>query len=274
MEDEIVETPEAAPEPSETTETPAVETAETPAVETQPEPPALNWEDEDIRTRAAEALSHIEKWGDPTEVERAIAIDQALRTEEGVTALLYEAGKALGISEDSIKALFGGTEEAAPAEEAPAEPADDETLTWGEAKRLMEEQMERLLTEKVEKPRQEQEQQRAVAAASDAVKSTLAELGVKDDAEVRSVLAQAQAFVGEDELDPDKLKAAVRKGFEEHKSIVQKRSRDYIEGKKTVKETVPSSIKGTAPGGEALPEPKDLAEAKARARKSGLFGSR
>jgi hypothetical protein len=52
---------------------------------------------------------------------------------------------------------------------------------------------------------------------------------------------------------------------------VQKRSREYIEGKKTAKESVPASIKGTAPGGESLPEPKNLEEAKARVRAQGLI---
>lgn len=246
-----VEAPVTEPAP---VETPATE----PAV-VEPVAPVYDWADESIQTRAAEALTHLEKWGSPDDVNRALEIDRALKTEEGITGLFVQAGRALGLTPEQMDALF------APAETAPAEVEEvdpDRVLTWKEAQELFQKQ----LAEAQTKTTAEQAQERQVEVARTTVNETLAALGVTEQAEVEAVLAAGQRHLADGDFDPAHITAAVRKGFADYEKAARARAEKYLQGKITNAQTLPGSIGANPPGGVELPEPQNVDEAKARAR--------
>lgn len=242
MLEEIIET---LPEGEETTTTEPVGTT-TPVIES----PAVDWTNAEQQTRAAEALERLAKWGDPTGVDQALAIQHALTTEEGITALFEKAGAALGVSADKLAALFG-VEEVEPEDE-------DRPLTVREMKELM--------AKEVTGPAAQREQAARDATASATVQSVLGELKVTDDAEVRAVLAAGQRYLEDGDFDPDHIKAAVRKGYADYERAAKARFVAYVGKKVQDAKDLPGSIGGNSPGGETLPEPKNVDEAMARAR--------
>lgn len=237
-------------------ETPAAEVTETPEV--VEEAPAFDWADEALQTRAQEAISHLEKWGDPTAVEQALAIQAALNTEEGITQLFVQAGRSLGLGQDKLEALFG--EEVA-AEET-EEIDEDRVLTVKEARELFAKET----AEAQRKSSSQREVEAAQATAQAAVTSTLSDLKITDPAEINAVLTLGQQFLADDDVDPEHVKAAVRKGWAEYERVVKERAKKYVTGKVENAAKLPGSIGGAAPGGDDLPEPKSVEEAKQRVR--------
>lgn len=223
--------------------------------------PTYDWADADLQTRASEALTHLEKWGSPDDVNRALEIDRALRTEEGVTSLFVQAGRSLGLSPEQLDALF------APAEVAPAETQEEvdpeRVLTWKEAQELFQEQFKAAQTSTAA----QQQEERQVEVARTAVSSTLTELGLTDQAEIDAVLAAGQRHLPDGDFDPDHIKAALRKGFTDYETAVKARATKYLGTKIEQAQTLPGSIGASPPGGVTLPPPQNVEEGKARARK-------
>lgn len=252
-------------------ETPAVET--TPVVEETPAAPVYDWADESIQQRAAEALQRLETWGDPTSVDKALEIQRALATEDGLTQLFVEAGKALGVGVDKLQGLFAVEAPAAPTAPAVEEEEDpDRILTAAEARAMAQKEFDRLFGERQAQSQQQAEQERAVAAVRGAIDSTLSDLKVdpKNEGVTRAVLALADSHLTSpaDQMNPEKVKAAIRKGYAEYQQQVEAAAKAYIESKAAQHEQLPSSIGGSnTAGSEGTPEPKNVAEGIIAARR-------
>ena len=243
-------------------ETPAVEEqepVEEPVVEETPV--EFDWEDEAIRQRAIEALQFSEKYSSQaSDIERALQLDAALKTEDGITQLFLQAGKALGFGPDELeKVLFPGE---APAEEVEEED-EDRVLTLREAKEL--------LAKQVFQPAAEAERVARESAARDAINSTLADLKITDEVERQAVLAMADQHIAPNDLSPESVRAAIRKAYTAYEAAAKARAEEYIRAKLKDQAKVPGSISGKSAGGDELPEPQNVEEARARVR-ARLFG--
>jgi len=223
--------------------------------ETVEDAQSVDWADEAQQARAIAALDRLERYGDEATVEQAIAIQAALQTEEGVRTLFEKAGQALGVNADQLAALF---DVAPPTEVVDDDP--DRVMTYREFKELMEKE--------VTGPAAQRAQDALHATATATVNSALATLGVTDPAEVRAVLAAGQQYIKDGDFDPAHIKEAVEKGFAEYERTAKARFNAYVGKKVADKKTLPGSIGGNSPGGEAMPEPTSLAEAKKRAREA------
>lgn len=199
-------------------------------------------------------------------VERALALHQKVQTDEGVVQLFYEAGRAMGLTNPQIDKLFdaqtGGGEGEAEG------PADDELITWGQAKEL--------LQREVIQPFAKQTQAQAETQARGAVDSTLKELGVTDNETAAAILQMGDKYLNGD-LSPVNVAQAVKRGHEDFVKLVTKNAQGYVTKKAAVAKRVPKAPAGTSGGGtaaDALPEPKSVKEAirRARLRSAGGLG--
>lgn len=215
----------------------------------------IDWADEAQQAKAVAALERVARYGDEATVEQAIAIQAALQTEEGVRTLFEKAGQALGVTAEKLASLFAVDTTPEADEDDP-----DRVMTYREFKELMEKEVTGPAAQRA------QEAQHATATAT--VNATLATLGVTDAAEVRAVLAAGQQFIKDGDFDPAHIKEAVEKGFAEYERAAKARFTDYVAKKVADKKALPGSIGGNSPGGDALPEPTSLAEAKKRAREA------
>ncbi len=196
-------------------------------------------------------------YGGKDAVEAAMRLHQATQTEDGVMRLFFEAGRAMGLPLSAIEQVFRGgpAEPAAPAE---PEPADDDVITWGQVKQL--------LQREVLEPFAQTEAQRTEAAARSAVASVRSELGIEDEATWAAVLQLGDRYLG-DNLSPDNVRAAVKKGHDDFISLVKANAVKYVQGKVATKAAVPKAPSGgTAPTAAPAEEPKTVEEAIKRAR--------
>lgn len=235
-------------------------TPEAPEAPEAPADPAYDWSDSDVQTRAQEALAHIERWGSPEDVSRAVEIDKALQTEAGVTSLFVQAGRSLGLSDAQLDALF------APASPVVTEPVEEEdpdrVLTMKEARELF---AKELATQQTQTAEQAAQTQRETLAQS-TLAETFTTLGVTDEVEKQALLAAADKF-HDGSLDPERIRASLRKGFAELERVANARRETYLRGKLEGAAALPSSIGAASPGSVSLPEPQTVAEALVRARK-------
>src|SRR6478609_5508867 len=176
-------------------------------------------------------------YGGEDRVKDAIAISEALATDEGVEALVREGLAAMGLDAEAALALARG-------EEAPD---PDEILTRAQLD-------ERLRQERESFTSQLRKQQEVEARG--AVEGALTELGVADDADARAmVLTYAQKHVsGPDETDPRKLIAAVQAGHADYERAMEAAAAAYVAKKAQTAQTVPSPLRGGgAPANETAP---------------------
>lgn len=272
----------AAPAPAPAPEAPAAVTpAEAPAAEggaapvsgtapadTPPadQPAPVDWE---ARVR--------DEWGGEDKVKSALDIHSALQTREGIQALAWESLRALGVGDDRIKGLFG-----APAVSAPADGGEEtiEALLADQERVLTPKEVARIVEHYQSQDREERSQreseERAHAEVQSVVSATVTELGVAgDDRDV--VLTLANQFlvdhfgrpVEATQATPDQIKGAIRQGHAKFQEIVAREAKAHLESKGAAHDALPQPLTGgSASGGEALPEPSNLDEAKARVRKA------
>lgn len=272
MADEVLDAESAAGTPAgdATTETPAAPAE--PSEWDDPEPLAegqmqfdrdyvtkLRDREAKYRIRARELHETVDKFGGAERIERAIAMLDDASTEEGVTKLFIEAGQALGLGFKEMEALFdasdAATAEAAQAAAA-AGPADDDVMTFAEAKKLIEEQ--------VLNPQREAEERRVLATAQATVADALKDVAKEDHA---AVLALGQPHIADGDFDPDHIRAAIRKGVEELANARTRDREEYLKQKLAELEATPGSTAGSgAPGAEGTPPPTNWEDAKKRAR--------
>lgn len=214
--------------------------------------------------------ARITEWGGEDEVQAALGLRDALRTRDGVEALLYEAAGALGVGHDKVRELLGAGQ-AAPDPGRP-EPVDidalladpDRVLTAGEVAQLFEAQR-----------RQDQEAQRRQAAAvslASAVDTTFTDLKVADAEDRETILRIADGYLNvvPGVTTPEQVEQAVRKAHAAFQDKVRRHAEDVLRERHQVHEQLPSPLPaaGGGSGGQPLAEPQTVAEAKARVRAS------
>lgn len=198
-------------------------------------------------------------YGGKDTIDKAVAIHQALQTEDGVWNLFFQAGRSLGLGVREIEALFAQQQGGGEPEGSP-EPDDDDVMTYGQFKAM--------LNEQVLAPWQQTQQATAEAAARSAIDTTCLELGVKDTQVRDAVLRLGDKYLSDD-ISPQKVQAAVRRGFADYQTLLKGERQKAVTQKREAGATVPKSPAGAvagAPAQDAGNEPKDVAEAIRRAR--------
>lgn len=213
------------------------------------------------RIKARDLSQDVEKLGVPlTEAQAAVELTKRLQTDDGVIQMFIETGQALGLGFAELEAMFAKSDEATATAAAEGAPADDDVLTWKEAREL--------LQKEVLEPQQRAAQQAAIAQAHSAIDSTFKDLNVTDETDRQAILALGQAHIQDGDFDPEHVRAAVRKGYEllEVRKTAAKEA--YLAEKLAAGEGVPTNTGAAgAPGGqEPPPPPQNMDDAKARAR--------
>jgi hypothetical protein len=239
--------------------TPAPPAGESVAEPAPPATPVVDW------------AQRIEEWGGEDEVKAAVALRNTLRTREGVVELMYDAARALGLPLSEVERLLTGGRPAAPAgvdvdqeptiEELLADP--ERVLTAGEVAKLLEHR---------ERQRQAQAQaELALERIRTTIASTLDELKVADEQDRQIILALADGMLGEEagpNTDPAKIKSAIVRAHAAFQQKVSQQAQQWVTEKHEVHSNLPGPMPaGSGPGGgEPLPEPQNVEEAKRRAR--------
>lgn len=200
-------------------------------------------------------------FADETEAQAAQRLYQATQSEDGVISLFLEAGRNLGLGLKEMQALFDDLSGQEPAEE----PDLDEPLTRGE---FLAEQQKR------EAAAAAAEAERVRSAASSAVDSTMAELGVaptldgKPNPAYALVLQLGDKHFDDKNITPESAAEAVRRGHAEYQALVERESQAYLARKKAKADAVPAAPVGAGPAAEPpAEEPTSVAEAIKIARK-------
>lgn len=198
------------------------------------------------------------EYGGADAVRQAAELHKSLQTEDGVWDMFFQAGRALGLGVREIEALFNAQQ----AEPDAAGPADDDVMTYGQFKAMME--------ETVTKPQQVRDQQMAEAMARQSIDSTINALGVQDQG-IRDAILQLGDRYLSDDISPAAVKKAVEQGHADYLKLVAAERAKYVSDKREQGAGVPKAPAGgsTAPAtadGQFGEEPKDITEAIKRAR--------
>ena len=208
---------------------------------------------------AVDWAGRVTEWGGEEEIKGAIALQDALRTREGVAALFQEAANALGIGEKAA-ALFGGADTEQSETESPedllADP--DRVLTAGEVARLMEHQRQQ--------DQRQQDQAQHAASVRSSIDSVFSELGIVDqDRDV--VFALADKLHGDAAVTPESAAAAIRRANETFNAQVVAAAQKIITDKAKANAGLPKlPPSGGSSGSAQADEPRNLEEAKKRVR--------
>lgn len=228
-------------------------------------------------------------------VRNAMAVQESLRTEQGVRQMAANALVTLGYDPQQVRELLTG--QAPPVEEQwQAQPdllgdvPDEEPveLTAGDVRALLDAAAQRAAqaaiqqTEQKVAPLQQQiaeSNQRAMFQLTD--NAVIAVLGAPpEDAAQRQayadrvdqVVGRAQQYYDPNRWsDPAMVSAAITRANAELTAADDARYNAYLESKRQTMLAQPPNTAGSAAGSEPIPEPKNLAEATKLARESGFF---
>lgn len=273
--DEIVEGAPAATPPAEAATTPqSGEPAAAPAA-----PPAAS--DDPFAA-----------YGGKDEVEAALAVAQGLRTEAGVRLMVAQGLAALGKDPEQVRLFMEGklsaAQEAALVQEAtaPADPlaeiGDDDVITGQELRAYVQRAVEQATAQALEavKPIQDQVQNDRQARQRQVTDATLIELLAEngdpatiDATRAQDVLDGALKYLTEETFyDPTAIRNALVRANADVEARDEARYQAYLNRKKAVADQLPPVVGGgTPPGGEELPEPQNMEEARDRLRREGFF---
>lgn len=204
-------------------------------------------------------------YGGPDEVKAAVDWYKRANDPEGALETFFALGRSMGLGVREIENLFyaqqGQQAPAQPEPQAPG-PADDDVMTYADFKKYMAE-----MQEQVQQPIQQLQRQQQFERAQQTVQSTIQQLGIEDDATKAAVLQLGDRYLGDD-LSPQNVANAVRRGHADFIALVQANADKYRKQKAAQAKSVPKAPKGGGPAGvEPEPEPRDIKEAIARARK-------
>lgn len=227
----------------------AIETPETPAAE------APDWE------------ARVTAWGGADAIDDAVALQQALQTQEGVRALFEAAGRSLGFGDDKIAGWF------ADGETPPAEKADpwadivgddpDRPLTAADVAKML----DRVVSERVEGPLQERQAAEYQATVRQNVRAGLDHIGITDQKVAQIVCNLADQYVTDADLtDPTRVREALNRAYTDWQGLAKQAQDKYVAEKKEQAAAQPKKLAGGTSGAEAAPEPQSVAEATARVR--------
>lgn len=213
-----------------------------------------------------------DEWGGEDRVSRALRVDDALQTRDGVTALAWEALRALGVGDKAIESLFGGDQPADDGQETIedllADP--DRVLTAAEIARVLEHRD----TQREAKTAEERAFEEWKQTVDSTVDKALSDLKFDGDDETRQVvLTLGDKFLpvpGDvSKATPQQIAHAVRKGYDVWQGLVKAQAEAYVQSKADVHSKLPSPLpSGQGSGGEAPPEPQSIEEAKKAVRAS------
>lgn len=214
----------------------------------------------------APAADPFAEYGGADSVKDAVALQRALATPEGVKALFMEAGRAQGLGDDKLDALFKKEVAAGndPIAELLADP--DRQLTAKDVIQLLDSRETKLRADIAA----EAGSQSHATAMSNAIDSAFTEFKVgEDDRSVVLALADKALGIDAAKATPQQAADAIRKGKEQFDKLVADKAEAYVKAKAEQRNTLPAPLTGgSTTGGTPLPEPTSLAEAKARVRES------
>jgi hypothetical protein len=234
-------------------------------------------------------------FGGEEQVRLAHQVQEALRTEQGVRALVANGLSALGYEPEQIRQALEGAQAPAPSPAPAAAPAsplegleDDDVVTVGSMKSVIADAIKQAVeaatgqSKDVIAPVQDvvqQQQQLLVRTNTDA--AVIEALGQvpTDETEAAAYRKQVDAIVARASAyyDPTKwadaghIRQAVQRANAELNAESEERFQAYLRQKKQVRDSQPPHVAGGAGGEGPLPEPKSLAEARKQARDSGFF---
>jgi hypothetical protein len=220
-------------------------------------------ETEQVTEPVVDWAARVNEWGGEDTVAQAIALQQALATRDGVQALFQEAGRALGLGDAAIAALFEDATAAEPepsVEDILADP--DRILTAGEIQRILDARTE-------QQQAQTREQQQAQAVLS-SIEDAFETLKIADEEDRLAVLAIADTYVPQaQKSDPAAISSAIRRAHEHFQAKVAQQAEAIVRGRAETNEQLPNLLPtgGGSGGGESPTEPQTLEEAKRLARK-------
>jgi hypothetical protein len=203
-------------------------------------------------------------------------LSDGFKTEHGLRQIVEHSLKELGFSADAIAAFLTG--EAAAVAPAPAVTTstdtaleDDDVPTVAQLRQMLESYVGQKL-----QPFEHAAEQQRLAAAHQAVDSTLASLGVEDLALQQHVIIAAQRYLDPADYDPGHVTEAIKRGHADVSALIEKQRQAYLTDKVKTAETLPTHVGGTSgsPGGTTTPEAQNLQEAMVQVRarlKSGEF---
>jgi hypothetical protein len=235
------------------------------------------------------------QFGGEEQVRLAHQVQEALRTEQGVRALVANGLSALGYEPEQIRQALEGAQAPAPSPAPAAAPAsplegleDDDVVTVGSMKSVIADAIKQAVeaatgqSKDVIAPVQDvvqQQQQLLVRTNTDA--AVIEALGQvpTDETEAAAYRKQVDAIVARASAyyDPTKwadaghIRQAVQRANAELNAESEERFQAYLRQKKQVRDSQPPHVAGGAGGEGPLPEPKSLAEARKQARDSGFF---
>jgi hypothetical protein len=228
------------------------------------------------------------EYGGVESIRHALALRQTFNDPEGQKALAGQLLIQLGYTPDQIRAALERQEVAPQVDPLDALlNLDDTDLVTGEQLKSIvaalanrDEQVSRQaidpLASQWEAAQQAQLQQLA--------DSTYIELlGLPDPAkpeaqqaflaQANAIQARAETLVQPGERDPQRIRLALLTAHTQIKAEDEARFRAYVASKKTAAAALPTNLGGgQPPGGEPAKEPKNVKEASAIARASGIFG--
>lgn len=255
---------------------PEINPEDLPPVEPTPEAPAeptYDWADETVQTRGREAIERFERYGD-VNIDQAVDTFKALGTEEGQVQALVSLANQLGVPQSTVLGWFENPT-GAPAPEPEPEPDGDAVVTWDEARAYFEKQLDARLTQRDQQAQQQTAQQQAFAVGQAAYNEVMKELGIPSTAE-QAVASYGDKYMDpNDQFNPEKIKAAIRRGHAEWQNDAMAEARRYVERKRSDADRVPTPNSGGSPGGSDQPEPQNVTEgimrARARLRAQGVL---
>lgn len=229
-----------------------------------------------------------DQFGNPIIVSREQAysawqVQEALRTEQGVRALVANGLQALGYSVDQVRqALEGYEPEGEP--DPFAELDDDEPITVAQARALAEQAAARAagqVADPLTEVQQAIAQQQTMAVRSVTDAAVIKALGpIPTDPEqelayrqrVDQIVAHGAQYYDPNRWnDPAHIEAAVNRAVAELNAADEARFQAYLATKRSARTSSPPNIAGGAGTDGPLPEPKTMAEATKQAREAGFF---
>lgn len=234
-------------------------------------------------------------YGGQEAVRNAVAVQEALRTEQGLRALVANGLVELGYSVEQVREALAaqGAAPAAPAAEPDVfgdlEDDDLAQLTVAQTRDLLASVAEKAAAAAVAQTQQQlapvqetiqAQQTAAVRSVTDAVVVELLGQIPSDPEELKAYQAQVDAIVarGGSYYDPSQwanpahIREAVVRANAELNAESEARYQSYLAGKRRARTAAPPNTGGGAGGEGPLPEPKNLDEARKQARAAGFFG--
>lgn len=259
---------------------------------TQP-PAALEGAPAPAPAPAAAGSDPFAAYGGEEQVRIAMQVQEALRTENGIRALVANGLTALGYDVEQVRQALDAYEEGTPAgAPAAADPfagfEDDDPITVAQARQLAEQtaqQAAQAALAQTQSPLGElqqviqQQQNATVRAATDtACVEVLGPIPADPAAreayarQVDAIVARGQAYYDPSQwANPDHIKQAVQRAHTEIEAENNARFQAFLQTKRATRAGQPPNIAGGAGTEGALPEPKTMADARKQAEAAGFF---